>query len=86
MMMETPKRVAVISGAAHGIGKATALILVEHINALILMDIDEQGLSGIKNQIREKIGNNTTVDIDAYPVDVTRETKVKEVLIFLSTP
>ena len=77
--MEIPKRVAVISGAAHGIGKATVLMLAEQVNALILIDIDEQGLVEIKRRINEKIGNDTTVAIDTYPVDVTRETEVKKV-------
>jgi NAD(P)-dependent dehydrogenase (short-subunit alcohol dehydrogenase family) len=76
--MDTPKKVAVISGAAHGIGKATAQMLVEHVDALILMDIDEQGLVEIKKRIVEKM-NGTAATIDTYPVDVTRETEVIEV-------
>ncbi len=79
MMMDTPERVAVISGAAHGIGKATALMLAGQVNALILMDRDEEGLVGTRNRIREKAGKGTAGTIDTYPVDATRETEVKEV-------
>jgi NAD(P)-dependent dehydrogenase (short-subunit alcohol dehydrogenase family) len=78
MMMDTPKKVAVISGAARGIGKATALMLVEHVDALILMDIDEKGLFEIKKRIVEKM-KGTTLAIETYSVNVTRETEVKEV-------
>ncbi len=77
--MEPPKRVAVVSGAAQGIGKATALILARQVNTLILMDIDEQGLMVSKNQIQEKLGDRNSLGLDTFCVDVTQEAEVKEV-------
>src|SRR5215211_7842752 len=37
-------RVALVSGAASGLGQATALALAEHGAALVLADINEQGM------------------------------------------
>ena len=79
MTINTSKRVAVITGAAHGIGRATALMLEENVDALILMDIDEKRLVEIQNQISEKTEKSTAVAVDTYRVDVTQETEVREV-------
>ncbi len=77
--MNSAKRTAVISGAAHGIGKASALMLAEQVSTLILMDTDRQGLSGVQEQVTEKTDKGFPLTVDAYPADVTQEAQVRQV-------
>jgi len=72
--------VAVVSGAAQGIGKATALLLAEHINTLILLDLNPSKLVEIQQQIREQIAN-PQLTVETYPVDVTQENEVRPVFV-----
>jgi len=70
-------KIAVISGAAHGIGKAAAMLLAEQVKALILIDIDAQGLARTQAELNEKTGD--AVALYVYAADVTREAEVRQV-------
>jgi len=70
-MTHNTGKIAVISGAAHGIGKAVALLLAEQVKVLILIDIDAQGLARTQAQLNEKCY--------VYAADVTREAEVRQV-------
>ncbi len=76
-MRHKREKIAVISGAAHGIGKASALLLAEQVKALILIDIDAEGLARTHAQLNEKSGN--TVALSVYTADVTQEAEVRQV-------
>jgi 3-oxoacyl-[acyl-carrier protein] reductase len=75
--MPVSKRIAVISGAAHGIGKAIALILANQAQSLILLDKDEQGLEKLQRQINVQSGKTYPCHVDAYALDVTDEEQVE---------
>ena len=62
-------RVAVVTGAASGIGRATAIVLAERGADLALADVDEVGLQQTARQI-EHLGRRVTthrVDVAARP-------------------
>jgi 3-oxoacyl-[acyl-carrier protein] reductase len=77
--MEDFNRVAIICGAAQGIGKATARVLAEQCRTLILLDRDEQGLLDSKNQIIETTGDSSQLAIAIYRIDVTQEIEITDV-------
>ena len=74
--MLATKRIAVITGAAHGIGRATALMLADQTQALILLDKDEQSLEKLQRQIDVQSGKTGSCHVDAYALDVTDEEQV----------
>ena len=74
--MPASKRIAVISGAAHGIGKAIALMLANQTQALILLDKDGQGLAELQRQIDTQNGKAGNHHVDTYALDVTDEEQV----------
>lgn len=78
MQLFKSQTVAVISGAAQGIGKATALMLADYLNTLILLDINSSGLIEIQRQILATVINPQLI-VDIYPTDVTQESEVKSV-------
>ncbi|MBK8260626.1 MAG: SDR family NAD(P)-dependent oxidoreductase [Nannocystis sp.] len=55
-------RVAVVTGAASGIGRATAIALAERGAALALADVDEVGLQGVARQI-EALGRRVSTHV-----------------------
>lgn len=62
-------RVAVVTGAASGIGRATAIVLAERGSDLALADVDEVGLQQTARQI-EHLGRRVTthrVDVASRP-------------------
>jgi 3-oxoacyl-[acyl-carrier protein] reductase len=65
-------RVAVVTGAASGIGRATAVALSWAGAAVVIADLDEPGLADTATQIE---GRNLVV-----PTDVTRKTDVDELI------
>ncbi len=74
--MLASKRVAIITGAAHGIGKAIALMLANQTQSLILLDKDEQGLEKLQRQINVQSGKTYPCHVDTYALDVTDEEQV----------
>jgi NAD(P)-dependent dehydrogenase (short-subunit alcohol dehydrogenase family) len=64
-------RVAVVTGAASGIGRATALELARRGAALALCDVDEVGLERTSQELRDIAGRLLT-----ERVDVTHEAEI----------
>lgn len=65
MTMDTLEgRVGVITGAANGIGRATALALAERHVRLVLADLDADGLSAVANQVSDNGGKAVAVPCD----------------------
>ncbi len=70
MILDT--RIAIVTGAAKGIGKATALRLAERGSSVALLDLDQSNLAEVAETIRSAGGT-------ALPlaVDITRSDDVK---------
>ncbi len=68
-------QVAVVTGAARGIGEAIAKRLAEEGASVAVTDINETGLSNLVGEIQEKEGTAWP-----YPLDITDDSAVKEVL------
>ena len=69
------EKVAIITGAASGIGKATAVLFAREGARLALADIDAAGLKAVVNQIAEAGGNAIT-----KKTDVSSEKEVQALL------
>ena len=69
--MELKGKVALITGAAVGIGRATAILMAERGASLVLVDIDEKGLENLKAEL----GKYNT-DILTFVCDVSDERAV----------
>ena len=67
-------KTALVTGAAIGIGKATALTFAQNGAKVIIVDMDEERLQGVKNEI-EQMGAEAL----AYVCDVSDEQKVNEI-------
>ncbi len=76
-MTHSTGKIAVISGAANGIGKAVALLSAEQVGTLILIDIDADGLARTQAELKEKPG--AAVALYVYTADVTQEAEVRQV-------
>jgi NAD(P)-dependent dehydrogenase (short-subunit alcohol dehydrogenase family) len=72
-------RVVVITGAASGIGRATAILLAERGARVALGDIDELGLRAVASEIRERGAPEPC----ALPVDVTRADAIERFRAFV---
>ncbi|MDH3709022.1 MAG: SDR family oxidoreductase [Cyclobacteriaceae bacterium] len=68
-------QVAVVTGAARGIGEAIAKRLAEEGASVAVTDINETGLGNLVGEIQEKGGTAWP-----YPLDITDESAVKESL------
>jgi NAD(P)-dependent dehydrogenase (short-subunit alcohol dehydrogenase family) len=69
--MEIAGRVALVTGAANGIGKATALALAEAGASVVVVDIDQSAADGTVDEIRRRGGAAVAVRADvSLPDDV----------------
>ena len=67
-------KTALVTGAAVGIGRATALLLAERGADVVIVDIDEKGLEAVKKQI-ETYGAR----VSSYVCDVSDEQRVNDI-------
>ncbi len=85
LRMPKPKslagKVAVVTGGAGGIGKATATRLLEQGACVVLADIDEEALASVEDELTEKFGGDVVRGIRC---DVTSEDSVIAALAFVS--
>jgi 3-oxoacyl-[acyl-carrier protein] reductase len=67
--MNLKDRVAIVTGAARGIGKAVALTFIREGAKVALVDVDQKQLEALKNEIKERKGEsiNTSCDITKSP-------------------
>lgn len=68
-------KVALVTGAAVGIGRATAMKFAENGAALALVDLDLAGLEGVKKELEPY-----TTDILIFEGDVSDEARVNQVV------
>jgi len=62
--MKLKDRVAIITGAARGIGKAIALTFVREGAKVALVDIDQKQLEALKNEIEKREGESVNISCD----------------------
>jgi NAD(P)-dependent dehydrogenase (short-subunit alcohol dehydrogenase family) len=73
--MSVKNKTAIITGAANGIGKATALEMARQGFKLILVDIDKKNLDKVSSQIK-----NIGSEFISFKANVMKEKDVKRVL------
>jgi NAD(P)-dependent dehydrogenase (short-subunit alcohol dehydrogenase family) len=74
--MRMKDKVVVLTGAASGIGQATAQLFAQEGAIQILSDIDEEGLKTTYNMLNKEAQNNTTI----MKIDVRKPDEVKEMI------
>ncbi|NHJ20429.1 MAG: SDR family oxidoreductase [Candidatus Lokiarchaeota archaeon] len=74
--MRMEDKVVVITGAASGIGRATAKLFAQEGAIQILSDIDEEGLRETFDILKDDEQNRTTI----MKIDVTKPEEVKEMM------
>ncbi|UCH30631.1 MAG: SDR family oxidoreductase [Myxococcales bacterium] len=72
-MRDLQGKVAVVTGAGHGIGKETAIALANKGCRLALCDINEAALEGVRHQLEE-----AGATVTAHPVDVSDKEQVAQ--------
>lgn len=70
--MNSPKKVALITGASAGIGKATALKFAEHGYRIVICDVDEDGLQKLRKEIEKSGRECHSVVCDVSDVNSVR--------------
>jgi rhamnulose-1-phosphate aldolase/alcohol dehydrogenase len=71
---ELARRVAMVTGAAAGIGKATAQLLAAEGAHVVVTDIDAKGAAGVADDIVRSVGAGRAIGLG---VDVTSESAVR---------
>ena len=74
--MRMEEKIVVLTGAASGIGQATAKLFANEGAIQILSDIDEEGLKKTFNMLNEEEQNRTTI----MKIDVRKPEEVKEMM------
>lgn len=74
-MLNGKGRVALVTGAASGIGYATGVTLLNNGYKVMFSDLNEKGLKEVAETLKEKRN-----DFDTYPCDVTKESNIKEII------
>ena len=72
--------VALITGAAKGIGAAVAERLAGGFDALVLMDVDEAGLASMSGRLGDRARIVAVVGSIASPADCHRAAKAAEAM------
>ena len=75
-------KVVLVTGAASGIGKATALRLGEEGATLMICDINETGLKEVSSQLKEKGVENSLFVFDVSQLEGCRTAVAKTVEIY----
>jgi 3-oxoacyl-[acyl-carrier protein] reductase len=73
--MRLKDRVAIVTGAARGIGKAVAWIFVREGAKVVLVDVEKERLEALQEEIRKKGGQALAV-----PCDVSKASEVKQMV------
>jgi 3-oxoacyl-[acyl-carrier protein] reductase len=73
--MRLKDRVAVVTGAARGIGRAVAWIFVREGAKVVLVDLEKAGLEALQEEVRKRGGEAL-----ALPCDVSKASEVKEMI------
>jgi len=73
MKMDFTGRVAIITGAASGIGEATALAFAKTGAALVLVDIDQDKLNKVKEEVEK-----SAKEVITFVTDVSKWDQVKD--------
>ncbi|GHO50086.1 hypothetical protein KSX_82490 [Ktedonospora formicarum] len=71
--------VAVVTGGASGIGKATARALYARGAHVVIADLNEQALAPVAQEIRESFPN-AQGQVVTFTLDVTNETQVRALM------
>ncbi|MDE0454778.1 MAG: SDR family NAD(P)-dependent oxidoreductase [Gammaproteobacteria bacterium] len=77
MATETPRGLAIVTGASRGIGRALAIGLAEAGYKLALVARDEGALNGVRTEIR---GIDPGVAASCHPLDVTDAAAVRDLV------
>ena len=72
---ELARRVALVTGGAHGIGREIALRLASEGAHVVVTDVDGEGAMALSEEINDTCGQGWAI---AYPLDVTSEVEVAE--------
>ena len=73
--MDFSGQMAIITGAARGVGRATAHLLAQRGAKVALIDVDYEKLESVRSEIEEY-----TKDVLIYKCDVSDEKRVNEVM------
>jgi 3-oxoacyl-[acyl-carrier protein] reductase len=73
--MKLKDRVAIITGAARGIGKAIALTFIREGAKVALVDIDQKQLEALRNEIERRKGESISISCD-----ITKSPEVHEMV------
>src|SRR5690349_3804260 len=84
-MVQDAQRVAIVTGAARGIGAATARRLADHGMAVAVLDLDEAACAGTVDAITAAGGRALAVGVDVSKADQV-EAAVKRVAEELGAP
>ncbi len=72
--MDFKNKTALITGAAVGIGRASAINFARHGASLVLLDLDYEKLQGVKEEL-----STYTNDVRIFKCDVSDEARVNEI-------
>jgi len=73
-------KIAVITGASRGIGKAIAIGLAKESYKTILISRSEERLTNVKKKIDKTVGGNKKLEADIYPIDIKDFPNIQNVI------